>query len=398
MNEATFVFGSSPLTPFYTLLTYDTNEVAISKTNPESSGKPCEVVLCGLEPMSRRLPPNDGLVSYIFPKLAAMLAIDQSNQLAEQHALAPTDRDDVQAAALQRAANQESCHLFWNSEDQRYELLHPAIGRRVRDPQFAASPASPQAPTKPSLHITVSSNHSSSPHDQSAPVILVTNPNAIHAAPASVAAGIRMSTVPQSDVENPFASLDLGTMTLHVDADQILDLMPSLFAIDAVVSAVLTIAVADEATNGIMANMKIWSPTPRAPASVFGGSVRSYTGSTFYATIAEREDAEREAKELEKLHDKDIKRKNKSDRRGWFGHKKAPKKPKQIVLGEFDLEKLGHYQSGGRKGQELPAVSRGFLAVLVFIVQVVAWILTAVAQVLAWLVVNISRALTSEKF
>ncbi|KIW97454.1 uncharacterized protein Z519_01038 [Cladophialophora bantiana CBS 173.52] len=460
-EEATFVFGSHPSLPFYTLQTYDTNEIAISKTCPSKPRSPTanadtpltrDVILCPLEPAARRLPPNDGLVAFIFPKLAALLAINQSAALARQHSLAPTDRDDIEAQAVRRAAKQEACHLRFNARGGFYELEHPAIGRAAMGGDFATQSPVPSSPTtirsitgKPVLHITIST-------DSHLPTINVIDPNAARrigavmtpttTAPSSAGAGMRrLSTLPLTETPSPsseyppLATLDLTSEILHVDANAILELMPSLFSVDCVVSAVMSVAVADAATNPILGGMEIWKPRP-APTSRLGigarsirtraGSVRSYAGSAFYATIAEREEAEEEAKLMRRTHEADIREASGSSRskpkgsRIWFGRlsnsttdeseedetleKKSRKrknkktKTKKIVVGEFDLEKLGHYQSGDRKGEELPAVTRGVLGGLVMGLKLVVWLLTMVVQVLAWLLVHLTRGLTSEKF
>ena len=406
MNEATFVFGSDATAPFYTMQTYDTNELSISRTNPSRRTASHEILLLSLEPAHRRQAPYDGLVTYIFPKLAAMLAIDQSNELARLHQLAPTDRDEMQAAAVQRAANQEACRLYWKEDSNRYELEHPAIGRDVRDPNFAISPVDAANPEKPVLHITISSHNLRSPMSTTyaPPVISVINPNARpsrNSTPQSVHAGIRMSTLPQSDLDDPLASLDLGTMTLHIAAKEILTLMPSLYAVDSIVSALLAVAVADEATNPTMATMDIWQPRPKAPMSQFGGSVKSYQGSTYYATLAEREDAEEEAKLMRQVHGKDRRNTDKSvesEKKGLFGRQKKPKKTKSIAIAEFDLEKLSHYQAGERKGEALPGVTRTLVAAIIWALQCIVWVMTAFVKLLVWILVNLSRAVTSEKF
>jgi hypothetical protein len=487
-EEATFVFGSHPSLPFYTLQTYDTNEIAIGKTCPRrtpgsvASPSPSEpaltrdVVLCPLEPAGRRQPPNDGLVAFIFPKLAAMLAITQSAALAKHHNLAPTDRDDIEAQAVRRAAKQEACNLRYNARGGFYELEHPAIGRGAMGGDFATKSPVPSSPTtirsitgKPVLHIIISK-------DSPLPSIHVVDPNAsrraatsvmtpVTANPSSPGAGIRrLSTLPQTETFPssefpPLATLDLTSQVLHIDANSILELMPSLFSIDCVVSAILAVAVADAATNPVMGGMEIWKPRP-APLSRYGGpisgarsifngaggpgssvrgpmatrpgSVRSYAGSTFYATIAEREEAEEEAKLMRRTHQEDVraarssaaassskpKSKSKSKpSRTWFGRsaseetdsssdvergssrrKNKKDKNKKIVMREFDLEKLGHYQSGERKGEELPAVTRGAIGGLVMGLKLVVWFLTLVVQVITWLLVHVTRGVTSEKF
>lgn len=399
-SEAVFTFGCDPRFPFYTLKTFDTNEIAVIKTNPRKRTAHREVVLSNLESAERKLPPNDGLVSFIFPKPAALLAINQSAELAQKHDLASTDRDDIEAVAIRRAADQEACNLRWNEMYKRYELEHPAIGRRRRSPEFIMTPQSPPHDEKPVLHITVSSNGLSSP---SPPVILVTNPQAMVSPDHSTETGFRLSTVPRSDESPILASLNFGTLTLHINAGAILELMPSLFAVDCIVSAMFAIAVADTTTNPVMASMRVNSPRPKGPPSVFGGqSVKSYAQSTFYATIAEREEAEEEARLMRIEHEKDI-RGDKKDGNGrnWFGKSKKAKQDKhkkQIVIGEFDLEKLGHYQSGDRKGEELPGITRNLLSALVMGLKLLVWMLTTLAQFLAWVLVTVSRGVTSENF
>ena len=407
-SEATFVFGADPQFPFYTLKTFDTNEIQISKTSPRKRSELQDIFLSALEPPERRDPPNDGLVAFLFPKMAAIMAINQSESLAKQHQLASTDKDDVEGAAIRRAAQQEACNLRWDAKTRRYELDHPAIARRAKDPNFLKSPTSPQLnhEGKQVLHITVTSSSHGSPVTSTSapPVIIVTNPNAAPTTrESSAAAGIRLSTLPQSDTDFPLASLDLGAMTLNIDAHQILDLMPSLFAIDCVVSAMFAIAIADESTNPVMGLMDIWSPRSKAPRSQYGGSVKSYAGSTFYATIAEREEAEEEARLAKEEHDKDVKLAKRegeyTGNRSWYGKKERVKnRRKRVMMAEFDLEKLGTYQAGERKGQELPAVTRGVVGGLVGALRFVVWLLTMVVQCVCWALVNSTRCLTSEKF
>lgn len=396
--------------PFYTLQTFSTNELAIHRTNPRRPTVKIPILLLALESEARRLPPNDGLVTYIFPKLAAMLAIDQSNELAAEHGLAPTHRDEMQAEAVARAAAQESCGLTWNEAGRRYELAHPAIGRDPnKSPRFMQSPTSPLGAELPVLHITVSSHALSSPRGitSTPPVILVTNPN--HSPPTfSSPADTRISTLPVHESEEPLASLDFSTMTLHISAKMILELMPSLYAIDCLISAIFAIAVADEATNPIMAQMDMWTPrmSPAAPGSIFGGGSiagKSYAGSVLYATLAEREEAEEEARLMRQVHAKDTQDQSKkastSKKSFWSRKQKLEKgQPKKILVSEFDLEKLGHYQSGDREGQKLPGVTRSVLKGMVLLLQFIVWTLTTLVRVLAWILVGATRAVTSEKF
>ena len=405
-EEASFVLGSDPSTPFYTLITYDTNEIALSKSNPRKPTVKCEVSINNIEAAARRAPPNDGLVTFIFPKMAAMLAINQSTELAKEHGLAPTHRDEVQAAAVKRAADQEACRLKWNATTQNYELDHPALGRRTRGPDFIKSPESARSP--PAFEKQVLEIHVSKSTGRSLPIISVVDPKAdLESASEPTIPGIRMSTIPQSENDNALLTLDFNTRLMHVNANKILEHLPSLFAIDSIVSAVMTVAIADQVTNPIMAAMELWEPkrVPRASTyagSVFGGSVagKSTTGSVFYATLAEREEAEAEAKELAAIYEKDIKNKERRKQHNkWFGKKKEPKKKtKKVVVKEFDLEKMGTYQAGKRKGQDLPGPVRLCLSVMVGGLQFIVWILTTIVRFLSWLLVSCTRGVTSEKF
>lgn len=340
--------------------------------------------------------------------MAAMLAINQSTELAKEHGLAPTHRDDVQAAAVKRAADQEACRLRWNANAQHYELEHPAVGRRQREPTFVKSPESAVAPSmsgaRPVLDIFVSK-----PMGRTLPVITILNPKAsdLESVSEPTIPGIRMSTIPQHDNDNALVSLDFNSRILHINANQILEHVPSLFAIDALVSALLTVAIADEVTNPIMAAMEIWQPkpTPSRAMSTYAPSIagKSTTGSVFYATLAEREEAEEEARELAATHERDIKNKERrKQHKKWFGGAKAPKEPKsknkKVVVKEFDLEKLGTYQSGERKGQELPGVVRLTLTVMIGGLKFIIWILTSIVQLFAWILVHSTRCVTSEKF
>ena len=335
-----------------------------------------------------------------------MLAIDQSAALAEKHKLAPSERDEMQSEAVARAAAQEACCLVWNEAYKRYELSHPALGKDPRSPDYTTSPTLRSGREEAALHITVSSHShgSQSSFSTAPPVILVTDPNS---SPDhdSVPAELRMSKLPVSDTDEPLASLDFATMTLHISASQILNVAPSLYAVDSVVSAMLSVAVTDSTTNAVMAAMDLWTPRsmPKAPASSFGGSAggKSYTGSVLYATIAEREEAEDEAKLMKQMHKEDTGR-SRSGSKGSFWDRKSSTKSKkkgvkQVQIAEFDLEKYGHYQAGSREGQKLPGVVRGGLEVMFMALNAIVWGLTLFVRFVAWLMVTFTRCVTSEK-
>ncbi|KAI8963614.1 hypothetical protein F5Y11DRAFT_139984 [Daldinia sp. FL1419] len=69
-----------------------------------------EALVTALEEPSRRLPPNDGLVSLLYPSGAAKVALERP--------------DDMQAVM---AAERECARLVWDEDSQNYFLVHPAL-------------------------------------------------------------------------------------------------------------------------------------------------------------------------------------------------------------------------------------------------------------------------------
>ncbi|KAL9108337.1 MAG: hypothetical protein Q9227_006936 [Pyrenula ochraceoflavens] len=441
-TPVTFSVGLSQSQPFYHFKTLPTNELAITRYHP-SRPKKLPILRLGIEDPARRLPPNDGLVSYIFPKLAAMLAMDQASQLAERYGLASTTKEEMEKEALTRAAAQEASRLRWNHEDGRYELFHPSVGKswdeasRDRDQANATSPKD----TPPPLPITFNQAH-----PNSAPTISIHSPFPTSTSPTSPAssshlsslpAHLRSSTIPLQDLQT-FSSLPiLATIclstsppTLHIHASRALHLLPSLYAIDSVVASLFAVALADPTVNAYLTSIPLSPPaipsstSRRGPASVAGSVATHATGfpGRIYTTLAEREDAERGVTPSGRSEDDTLVGNSSPD------DETAPKKPwkllslrgkssssplnsapkntkkskkskrKQITITEYDLEKYGTYQAGSREGQKLPGATRGALEVMFVLLRFVVWGLTMGVEFLAWLLVTVTRGVTSERF
>ena len=433
------------------------------------------------------------MITYIFPKLAAMVALEQADALSDEHQLAPTMKLQTRQEALARAAAQEASRLYWNERDRRYELEHPAIGKghpRSAGLEITTSSDSPKSSSQPVLHVLISSPDTASPSSTSSPgnlnvmppytTVAIIDPNAaarqshasiMHRLPSSPLPQ-RASTLPILDTSEYALPNALASLTFHpnapilnIDAPAILSLLPSLYAIDSLVSALFAVAVADTVTNNLMADLPHYDPLrqyklhmppqpslirPGYASSVISDSARtiggrSYAGSTFYATVAEREDAEREEREAQAATSSRRKKSGKSPlglttrsfaaltaltedpekgtrdldsdtddsptttptpsktRRNWFGRRTATmqhkkRKTKKIMLQEFDLEKYGTYQSGSREGQKLPGPTRAMLQIMFTILQFIVWILTVFVEVIAKVLVGVTRGVTSERF
>ncbi|KKY17724.1 putative conserved proline-rich protein [Phaeomoniella chlamydospora] len=515
LDVATFTFGSSAQAPFYTLETFENNELCVSRTHPHKSHLKVPILQLNLQPPVNNSPQTGStadllstttqsreMITYIFPKLAAMMAIDQSDSLATQHNLAPTVKTQMQSEAVARAAAQEASRLYWNGRERRYELEHPAMGKgRPDSPELVinsgvGTPSQLAPEYRPILHVTITTTSPTSPDPSSPspppcpetpeyPTVAIINPNLVAAPPVeSPPIPSCASTLPFPDTTNdtfppPLASLSFPPSSnpiLSIDTQSITTLLPSLYAIDSLVSALFAVAVADSLTNSLMADIPVYDPLeeyrsqfpiPAVPAATatlgsvysrsnYAGSAagastiggRSYAGSVFYTTVAEREEAEQEAKLMRQLHRTDLKSaKGKRSRRhtttqmvnlkscgGHLGSlkeddqisssdndeafsdlekaspstkrrnpfsrskKKKPAKTRKIVLQEFDLEKYGTYQSGSRQGEKLPGPVRMLLNTMFLFLRFVVWMLTLMVGVFAKVLVVGTRAATSEKF
>ncbi|KAH1492351.1 hypothetical protein LV164_004297 [Aspergillus fumigatus] len=417
-DHATFTFGD-PQSPFYTMHTFSTDELSIARAHPMKPHSSVSVMMLKLEDRKRRLPPNDGLVTLLFSRLAAMLAISEAEEVAKQHHLSSTEASKVEGNALKRAAAQESCRLLWNNEKRLYELQHPSHCKQpppalVGAAGFGAA-GIPLSPVRSKyagiLHISVSTPSSGSQSRQPPTIIVTTplSPNALEA--ATQAATPRTSTLPLTDSDEPLASLDLGTMTLSISATAIINTIPSLYAIDSLVAAMLAVATSDETTNPVLADMALYDPKQESHhfsslSNPAGGGV--FTGE-LVATLAEREDAKESDRLMAKIKSSTFKpgtptASNSNDKRSfWSWRRPKPAKPKskskQIMIEQFDLEKYGRYgSSSSREGQKLPGPTRGILRLLFFGLNIIVKTLTVLVKVVAWLLVSITRCVTSEKF
>jgi hypothetical protein len=385
------------------LQTYSTDEIALSRSDPSKPTNDVPIMMMSLEDRIRREHPNDGLVTLLFSRLAAMLAIDQADEISKQYHLSASEKAEVETDALKRAAAQESCRLSWNRHQRLYELRHPSLSHR-NPPALVGTAGIPLSPVRSQstgmVHITVSAPSSVS---NQPPTIIVTGPLSSTALEAAQqAANPRTSVLPVSDHDEPLASLDFGTKTLTISPAAVIATIPSLYAIDSLIAAILAVAVSDEATNPILADMALGSPQPSTSTST-SINTNPYSMPVFQpklvTTIAERDDA---AESMYLASQISAQQKKSVEKRGFKfwnrGFKSsAPKKTQPVE--EFDLEKYGRYGNGStREGEKLPGVTRGVLRVLFFGLELVVKGLTLVVRILAWLLVNCTRCVTSEKF
>ena len=370
-----------------------------------------------LENRNRREHPNDGLVALLFSRLAAILAIEQADEVSKLHHLSGSESTEVERNALKQAAAQESCRLSWNRNLRLYELRHPSLSKRYPPALVGAAgiPLSPvQAQSSGILYITVSTPSSDSSLKQP-PTIIVTGPVSSSSMEAATqAANPRTSILPVTDSNDPLATLDFATRTLSICPASVIATIPSLYAVDSLIAAMLAVAVSDEATNPILANMELGSPK----SMVSSITPKSRQGTSFrgqlITTLAEREDYAESlelASQIEAAKAKQDGPKTKGLLKFWDRSKSSPQRVEQsskskkkqknqkIVVEEFDLEKYGRYgHSSSREGEKLPGIVRGVLKILFFGLDLIVRTLTLFVKILAWILVNSTRCVTSEKF
>lgn len=366
-----------------------------------------------LEDRGRREHPHDGLIALLFSRLAAMLAIEQAVEISKLHQLAPSEAAEVENNALRRAAAQESCRLSWNRNSRLYELRHPSLSKR-QPPALVGAEGIPLSPVRSKssgiLYITVSAPSTDAmPHQ--APTILVTGPPSSTAlAAAQQAANPRTSTLPVADSDEPLASLDFATRTLTVAPAAVIATIPSLYAIDSLIAAMLAVAVSDEATNPILADMELQSPSFTEPGYLTGQGIGAPYRGPLITTQAEREDYAESLQLASQIQAANAKAERAPKRKRFFkfldnyhstpsGQVRTTKKGQEIVVEEFDLEKYGRYGKGSsREGEKLPGITRTLLKILFFGLNMLVTGLTLMVKILAWLLVHSTRCVTSEKF
>ncbi|KAL4878671.1 hypothetical protein BJY04DRAFT_229703 [Aspergillus karnatakaensis] len=437
LEPATFVFGD-PNSPFYTMQTFSTNEVSITRGNPSVPNSSIPIMMLQLEDRRRREPPNDGLVSHLFSRLAAMLAIDQATELSRLHQLSPPDAAEVEANALKKAAALESRKLSWSPIKRVYELRHPSLTRQYQSQEIkpATPPAlvgaagavlSPALPQKSgALHISVSTPNESQGQGRgqsSAPTILVTAPLPNIPADVAAVASPRTSTLPlsgsESESDETLASLDLRTMTLSISASAITNAIPSLYAIDSIVAAILAVAVSDVYTNPVLGDLSIYDPTktetrlptPPQPAHTNTPSNRP----KLFATLAERDDLDPPTPALD-IPTQPQTQILKTNRKWWsafrskLSHIQSSRRqraraklrsPTSPVVEEIDLEKYGIRSSpvtkADKKDEELPGLARGIIKLIGWGFKLMFWALTVAFKLLSWILGLIFKAVTGEK-
>ncbi len=184
---------SSPSQALYTLAA-SRGGVAVSRTHPSNPQPTIQICETFLSVPTTTAP----LVATIFPKLAELMALDQSSSIAVSHRLDRQASSELQAEALARAQQNEASSLLWDSDSGNFFLIHPTLLDNTSTSfpiEITPSPLNPE-------RITISA--------------------------------------PETDASTPLLTLALPsrTLTIHTTA---ITAMPSLYTLDTLVSALLAL-------------------------------------------------------------------------------------------------------------------------------------------------------------
>lgn len=122
VGQEIITFNASTCDPTFTLEASNT-KITISRTHPGNRNPTLQTTTSTLEKPTSTEP----LVTCIFPKLAGLMALDQSSNVAVAHKLDRKASADLQAEAIGRAQEREASMLLWDSDSNKYCLMHPTL-------------------------------------------------------------------------------------------------------------------------------------------------------------------------------------------------------------------------------------------------------------------------------
>ena len=109
--------------PLYTLSASANNALSISRTHPLSPSPTIQIC----DPTYTTPTAESPLMAFLFPKLAELMAIDQSSSTSSTHRLNRQNAAGLQSEAVMRAQSNEGSSLLWDGDSDKYCLVHPTL-------------------------------------------------------------------------------------------------------------------------------------------------------------------------------------------------------------------------------------------------------------------------------
>ncbi|EFE41678.1 conserved proline-rich protein [Trichophyton verrucosum HKI 0517] len=242
IDSFTYNIGAGSVA-FYTLKTDTISDFELHKTHPTKPNTKSPVVTLNLDHIQNR----SSTTIPIFPKLAEILAREQSLELARQNKLSPVQAMEAESAAVSQVKAKETCLFEWQDAQSRYKLHYQAM--------MNSSPATPGSRPQsarssvPTCLLNASVSNSLPPFGGPSygPTVVVSVSN---------------SGSSSRGTDTPLAAVDLEHMTLTIFSNDILSAVPSLHSIDTLVAAILTVTVSNETTKQVLESIDIYAPKP----------------------------------------------------------------------------------------------------------------------------------------
>lgn len=168
------------------------SNIAVSRIHPSSRNPTIQVSSSSLTTPTS----VDPLVTHIFPKLAGLMALDQSSSVAVAHRLDRQTSAELQAEAIARAQEHEASMLLWDDASNKYCLMHPTLLDQTATTIAIEIIPTPSNPTK--------------------------------------------ITIFAPETQNPLITLSLQTLQLTIHTPAITAL-PSLYILDTLMASLLTL-------------------------------------------------------------------------------------------------------------------------------------------------------------
>ena len=336
-------FNASSSAPVYTLEASHSH-VSVSRTHPSHRTPTIQICSSTLTTPTSIEP----LVTSIFPKLAGLMALDQSSTVAVTHKLDRKASADLQAEAVSRAQEQEASMLLWDDASNKYCLMHPTL-------------LDSTATTLPIDIVPTSSN------------------------PTEI-------TLRAPETNTPLLTLSLQTLalTLHTPA---ITALPSLYILDTLMTTLLTLL--------LHLHRSCAHPSPRAPTSApttpmfpppptlaHQSSSRSLRHQRHRSTS--RLSAFRSAKSIKSARSIHSASAYEQDIELQSLPTTAPASGEMVVGQRHQPPK----QIFSTQDEGLPKATRAVLKLLYWVFEVIFWLMSVVMQVLAAGVVGMGKFIT----
>ncbi|KAL9127760.1 MAG: hypothetical protein Q9217_003418 [Psora testacea] len=143
LNSEIITFSGSSSAPLYALSASANNHISTTRIHPQDPRTKIPICTSTFSQPTRQNP----LITSIFPKLAGLMAVDQSSSLAVARKLDRQASQLVQAEAIAQAQEREGSLLLWDCDSGRFCLMHPTLldnaATTIRI-EISPNPASPE--------------------------------------------------------------------------------------------------------------------------------------------------------------------------------------------------------------------------------------------------------------